>query len=239
MIKGNVKKLAALSLSLALAMSYTAFAQTNLSPKECCNSIECKKTKIGDRKESFNKLINELGLTEKDITDARGSGKTLFDLAKAKGYTPEQVRSKALMIKTDALNKAVSEGKITKEKAEDIKKRITERTNKWDGSLDFHKGKHKRDFSRKLADIKELGITAEDIDEARKSNKSIFDLVKEKKGLTADQVRDSLIKMKEKDLKEDVSEGELTQEKADEIFKKYCTKIKGWDGKFKSHKRED
>jgi lipoate-protein ligase A len=239
MIKGNVRKLAALSLSLALAMSYTAFAQTNLSPKEGCNSAECVKVRTGDKKDYFNKLVNELGLTEKDIIDARSNGKSLFDLAKTKGYSPDQVRSKALKIKTENLNKAVSEGKLTKEKAEEITRRIEERFKNWDGSLNFNKGNHEHSFFHDLDDLKELGITEEDIKKAKESNKSLFDIVKEKKGLNADQVRDSLIKMKEKDLKEDVSEGELTQEKANEILEKYKMKIKDWDGKFKSHKREN
>lgn len=239
MIKGNVRKLAALSLSLALAVSYTTFAQTNTSPKECCNSVECKKARIGDRKESFNKLVNELGLTEKDLIDARSNGKSLFDLAKTKGYTPDQVRSMAIKIKTEKLNKAVSEGKLTKEKAEEITKRIEERFKNWDGSLNFNKGKHEHNFLHKLDDLEELGITAEDIKKAKESDKSLFDIVKEKKGLNADQVRDSLIKIKEKDLKEDVSEGELTQEKANEILEKFKTKIKDWDGKFKSHERDN
>jgi len=142
MFKTKTKKIAALTLSLSILIGSTAFAKTSTNPKEPINPEK----KIGERNHKrgpgkCKKLasIKELGLTEEEIINARNSGKTLFDLAKEKkGLTPEQVRSILIKTKTDAINKKVAEGKITKEKADMILPKMKSRIENWDGSLKPH-----------------------------------------------------------------------------------------------------
>lgn len=82
------------------------------------------------------KAFKELGLTEQDIEEARKSGKTIFDIAKEKkGLSPEQVKAIMIKSKTEAINKKVSEGKITKEKADEIIAKMKKRIENWDGKL--------------------------------------------------------------------------------------------------------
>jgi len=66
-------------------------------------------------------LKNKLGLTDKEITDGLTSGKTVYDLAKAKGMTEEQFQAALLEEKSKALDAAVTKGTITKEQGDTLK----------------------------------------------------------------------------------------------------------------------
>jgi lipoate-protein ligase A len=225
MLRGNPKKFTAFSLALLIGLSSTAIAKAASASEgaKAPTKTEAQKMNRGEhRKEEFNKLLNQLGLSKEDLDKARASNKTLFDLAKEKGYTPEQVREIMIKNKTESINKAVSEGKLTQEKADIILKGMKEKLSNWDGS--FNKG-HKG-----FLPLKELGLTEEDIAEARKSGKTIFDLAKEKKGLSPQQVKDIMIKSKTERINKKVSEGKLPKEKADEILSNMKSKIQNWDG---------
>lgn len=147
MTRGNVKKIAAMSIVLAIVFSTTAFASTN-SPAEVAKKISEKvaawegtfASREGRHKKGGpflrDEILAKLGITREDIKTARDAGKSLFDLAKEKkGLTSDQVKAIVIKAKTDEINKRVEEGKITKDKAEEIISRAKERVNAWDGSL--------------------------------------------------------------------------------------------------------
>ncbi|MCM8712062.1 YckD family protein [Clostridium sp. SYSU_GA19001] len=139
MLKGNKTKIAALSLALVALISSPAFAKsasaaddtkTSVSTQAPCEDKKCHKP------DGFFKTFEALGLTKEDIEAARKSGKTIFDLAKEKkGLSPEQVKDIMIKSKTEHINKKVSEGKITKEKADEIITKMKERMKNWDGKL--------------------------------------------------------------------------------------------------------
>jgi len=96
----------------------------------------------------------------------------------------------------------------------------------------LHKGMH----LKKLASIKELGLTEEELIAGSKANKTIFDLAKEKKGLSPDQVKTIIIKSRTEDINKKVSEGKITKEKAEIIIPKMKNRIGKWDGSLKPRK---
>ena len=63
-------------------------------------------------------------MTDKEITDGLNSGKSMYDLAKEKGMTEEQFKAVLLEERNKAVDKAVTEGKITKEEGDAIKVRL-------------------------------------------------------------------------------------------------------------------
>ncbi|MBC2582786.1 hypothetical protein [Clostridium sp. DJ247] len=235
MIKANEKKIMALTISLVLAsggMFFTQNSSVSAEDYQSNNTIEQKDEKKVHKGDSFAKLLSKLGLTAEDIKNAQNSGKTLFDLAKEKGYTPNQVRSMLIEIKTEAINKAVTDGKLTKDQGTTAIKEMKDKISKWDGSMKHHCKKHW--WSKAL---NQLGITDEEIAEAKKSGKNIFDLAKEKKGLTPEQVKSSIIKTNTDTINKKVSEGKITREKGDLIISKMKAKVENWDGTFKELKK--
>ena len=69
-------------------------------------------------------LKNKLGLSEEEIATALSEGKSLHNLAIEKGLTEETFRAALLEEKSNAIDTAVSEGKITSEEAASIKEKL-------------------------------------------------------------------------------------------------------------------
>lgn len=242
MISKKSKLITALSLSIMIALGSTAFAATNSTcnetkkPNKMMGMFKNKKAPGND---GCDQLTQKLGLTKEDIAAAKKSGKTLFDLAKDKGYTPDQVRNMLIEIRTECINEAVTSGKLTKEKADELISKAKEQVSKWDGSMKYFNHNDKNKNCEEFFPIKELGLTKEDIAAAKKSGKTIFDLAKEKKGMTPDQVKAALIKSETDEINKRVSEGKLTKEKADIIIEKVKERIEKWDGSLKPLKQHN
>lgn len=233
MFKRNVLKIAALCMTLILTLSCTVFAAENPAATENDSKTKCRDgcmKQKGHGGGGFKTLIYQLGLSKADLDKASETGKTIFDLAKDKGFTADQVRSMLIKNNTEAINKALADGKLTKNQADSAVKNMTEWVSKWDGSIHKRTGDHKGMFIGSSV-MKELGLTEEELINASNSNKSIYDLAKEKKGLTPEQVKDLIIKSKTNRINEKVKEGKMSKEEADKIITGIKTKIGTWDGK--------
>lgn len=68
-----------------------------------------------------NILKSKLGLSDADITNARNSGETLYDLATDKGMTQDELKASLLEERTKAIDAAVDKGTITKQEGENLK----------------------------------------------------------------------------------------------------------------------
>ena len=78
-------------------------------------------------------IPEKLGITIQDIIQAEKENKTLFDLAKAKGFTTEQVKEMMIEEGTTHINKEVEAGHLSKEKAGLILSEMKNRVDGWDG----------------------------------------------------------------------------------------------------------
>lgn len=74
------------------------------------------------------------------------------------------------------------------------------KTEKQNESIQPDNNKFKDTKFEGLSSIKELRLTTEDIEAAKKSGKTIFDIEKEKNGMTPEQVRSIIIKAKTDDI---------------------------------------
>lgn len=145
----NTKKISALALAFVLSAGISVKAATSLPTTE-------KKHKEGHKIE-FNKDMHkkkhhngihrtakEMGITKKELNEAREKGMNFFELAKKKGYNEQQVKDKMIKNKTETLDKAVEHGRITAEKAAELKENMKKKISEWDGTL-----RSKKDLEQK------------------------------------------------------------------------------------------
>lgn len=121
----------ALALALGIGATATAYADSTAVPSTNTNtSSQCYGFGriTGQRGYEFmtNLLKNKFGISDNDITNARNSGKTMYNLAEEKGVTADQFKSAMLEERTKAIDEAVKNGSVTKEQGDALKARIQE-----------------------------------------------------------------------------------------------------------------
>ncbi|AKN31562.1 hypothetical protein Ccar_12095 [Clostridium carboxidivorans P7] len=122
----------ALTMTLAVGIGATAYASASTGSTSGTNGNNTTHQRVGfarvtgtsgyDYVQSI--LKNNLGMTDKEITDGLNSGKTMYDLAKEKGMTEEQFKAALLEERNKAVDKAVADGKITKEEGTTMKETL-------------------------------------------------------------------------------------------------------------------
>lgn len=145
MIKKNVKLMTTLALVLSLSIGMvTANAATQATTPNNAQKIEHKTCKHNKHQGSvYSILKNNLGFTDVQINAARSSGKTAFDLAKEKGKTPNQLKAMVIDAGSKRIDGEVTNGKITKERADTVKTNLKTKMQNWDGNLK-HKDHEKK-----------------------------------------------------------------------------------------------
>ena len=236
MVKRNFKIMTALAITLSLSSGFiTAHAATLSSSNSNTNkNIEHK---INNNKEGFcnpiySILENKLGFTKAEIDTAAKAGKTAFDLASQKGTTADQLKSMVFDAQSAQIDKMVTSGKLTKDKADAMKGKLTANMQNWDGSL--KQQQHKDGGPNPIYSILEnkLGFTKADIDAAAKAGKTAFDLASQK-GTTADQLKAMVIDAKSQQIDKMVTSGKLTKDKADAMKTKLTADMQNWNGSLK------
>lgn len=121
----------ALTLVLSLGVGVTAYADSK-TPTTTGSGVTCTGYGFGKitgmRGYDFmtNILKNKFGISDSDISTARDSGKTIYDIAKDKGITEDQFKSAMVEERTKAVDEAVKNGSIAEEQGENIKSNIKE-----------------------------------------------------------------------------------------------------------------
>lgn len=145
----KIKKILVLTISSFLMLSSVAFASpvshsSTIENAISVTSITNKMTPDGKQKYChkhrhkmgmITTLKDKFKISEAQFESARTSGKSIFELAKANGYTEEQVRSGLLAEKYKHLDEAVSKGKMDKAKSEAIKAKMKIKMASWDGKV--------------------------------------------------------------------------------------------------------
>lgn len=240
MLKGKNKLITALILGLSLGAGTVVNASTQMDTTEVNTSIQAqpKMHKCnGGQGTLYRVLKDKLGISELEIQNASSSGKTAFDLAKTKGYTPEQLKTILIDEQSKKIDEELKAGKVTKENAVTMKNDFNAKIQKWDGSLkhkEGYGGKHKSAY-KVLKD--KLGYSDSSIEKAVKEGKSAFDLASEKK-VTPDQFKEMVIEEQSKRIDSAVSDGKITKEEGESRKSKLKLHMQNWDGNLK-HKETD
>jgi polyhydroxyalkanoate synthesis regulator phasin len=136
---GRKKIIASIAIALTLGIGATAYAASNggtFAPKQ---RMGLGKITTMRGYQYVSNVLKSLGLSDTDITNARNSGKTLYDLAAEKGITQEEFKAALLNEKTKAIDAAVENGTITKEEGETLKANL--RTNMDNCTGNFGQGR--------------------------------------------------------------------------------------------------
>ncbi|WP_051624229.1 hypothetical protein [Clostridium akagii] len=133
----SLKNISAMTICLLLATNVTVFASTKPADEEHKNPSNSTKIQENSYKRARFKtnVFEKLGITKEDIDNGRKTGKTLFDIAKEKGHSEEDVKKLMIEEKSKYIDDEVQRGAIPKEKAEEIKTHFKEKIEKWDGKL--------------------------------------------------------------------------------------------------------
>lgn len=224
MEKRNLRFMTALAIALLLSTgTVTTHAATISTSSYSSNITNIQNQHKHDCHNPMNSILeNNLGFSKEQIDSATKSGKTAFDLAKEKGKTADDVKNMVIQEQSKHIDQKVSEGKLTKEKADAIKINMKARIKTWDGKL---KSSHHQHSVLE----NQLGFTKAQIDDAARSGKTAFDLAKEK-GKTPDQLKSMIITTHSQELDQMVKDGKMTKEEADTIKTNMKEKIKIWDG---------
>ncbi|GAA0719525.1 hypothetical protein GCM10008905_07690 [Clostridium malenominatum] len=159
MLRKNSSLIATLCITLSLGISSSALALTtpksdeNKNPnnkiegsKDCKDRKDCK-GKNGEHKHKgfiHPDTMEKLGITKDDMRLAKESGKSIFDIIKEKkGLSPKEAKNIIIEDKTNRINKKVEEGKMPKEKADEIIMNMKSRIEKWDGTFPDSKSHRK------------------------------------------------------------------------------------------------
>lgn len=133
-----MKKMLSLTLGIALMTTAgTAYAATpggfgasgpggNSKPSISGNSNQGAVTR-GTTYASNSELLTLLGLDKTTLAKELAAGKTLAEIAEAQGVTAQSVIDLLVSQETAKLDKQVTDGKLTQEKADQMKAALTER----------------------------------------------------------------------------------------------------------------
>jgi hypothetical protein len=80
-------------------------------------------------------LVNYIGATDSDFKEAKLLHKTAYDVAKDKGFSEEQLKMFINQERVRPIDELILNRKISDEVGEQVKEKIVEHTNCWDGSL--------------------------------------------------------------------------------------------------------
>lgn len=131
-----------------------------------------------------------LGVDEATIKDQLKQGKTLAQIAQDKGVTEDVLLQKLTDAENQAIDSAVTAGKITQTQADKMKSGLADRLKKEVENTVKHegheKGRHEA-FADPAALAKALGITKQELMTALQSGQSVAELA-QSKGISEDQL---------------------------------------------------
>ncbi|MDS0526914.1 hypothetical protein NNC19_14575 [Clostridium sp. SHJSY1] len=131
-MKGK-KLILGLAITLTMGLGITAYASNDSNNATQSNSTTVSshqkaglKRATGMRGYDFTESIlkNKLGMTDEEISNGLNSEKTVYDLAKDKGMSESDFKAAVLEEKNKAIDKAATDGTITKEEGDSIKETL-------------------------------------------------------------------------------------------------------------------
>jgi hypothetical protein len=122
------KLILGLTMAITIALGATAYATST----ETAASTNCTHQRVGFASATGMRgydyvttvLKNKLGMTDTEITDGFNSGKTMYALAKENGMTEDEFKAALLEERNKAIDKAVTDGTITKENGDSMKETL-------------------------------------------------------------------------------------------------------------------
>lgn len=216
------RKITLLGLGCVLSLAITAGA-VYASTGSTTNANAQSKHKGGGEA-----IAQILGMDAQSLGQELKSGKTLAQIAADKGIDTDTLKQKLQSNLNDRLDKAVANGKLTAEKAEQIKTQEADKLDKkinepWTGQKE--KGKHGFDnkgMAQTLQSV--LGLDAAQLKEQFKSGKSLAQIATDK-GISQDDLKAKLQAAMEAHIDQAVKDQKLTADQAAQMKSKLPEKM--------------
>lgn len=152
-------------------------------------------------------LAEAFGMTTEEFQAAQQEGKSLWEIAKEQNLTVAEYQAKMDEARQNALEKAVADGVITQEQADQF------------NALKEGRGERREQMSE-LHDIMqaavaaEFGLTVEELEAQHDAGKTMMDFAVEQ-GLTVEEFEGKMTTARTNALNQAVADGLITQEQAD------------------------
>lgn len=199
-------------------------AQDAETPAEEATQDETNRGDRGNREarksERREALAEILGMSADELSEALRSGSTIAEIAEAQGVDVQSVSDYLVDLANERIDQAVANGDLTEEEAAEKRSEAAEkveatingeRSDRGHKGQRGHRGGQKGERSETLADV--LGITAEELREAKQAGTTIAELA-EANGVSVDAVVEALVAEAAERVEGAVESGRLTDEEA-------------------------
>ena len=133
MKKRKIKVILGIALSVVIMLSAPPVYAASVEGNIVSNNHQ------GYRPIHNAKILERFNLTEEDLINAEKTNKSFFEITKAKGFDDKEVRNIIIEEKYKIIDEKVKSGKLTKEEGDNIKVKVKESIEKWDGKLNPEK----------------------------------------------------------------------------------------------------
>ncbi|MTV49237.1 hypothetical protein GJ688_09630 [Heliobacillus mobilis] len=167
----------------------------------------------------FEGLAAILGMEQSALKTELQSGKTILDIAQAKGISKDDLIAKMVADAETRIDQAVKDGKLTSDKAVQMKANLKDRLiaaveRKADPSKADGKRGMLGNHLQKVTEI--LNMQPNELRDEMKAGKSLAEIA-QSKGIAPEDLKAKLIEAAKQDIDSLVQQGKMTQEKADQV----------------------
>jgi predicted DNA-binding protein YlxM (UPF0122 family) len=152
---------------------------------------------MGKGNKDMDSIASLLGIDQQELLAQLKAGKSIAEIAEAQGKTEQEVIDAIVQIRQQSIDQFVQSGKLTQEKADQIKAELPDQVKQFVEMQGMAK-RHLMIMDNNLNNIaQEIGITQQELIDQLKAGKSIAE-VAEAQGKTEAQLIDALLQ-REKD----------------------------------------
>ncbi|GAV22187.1 DUF2680 domain-containing protein [Carboxydothermus pertinax] len=199
--------------------------------KQMVNSVDLGPKGFGHRGFGVvgpDELASFLGINVNTLISQQQSGKTLVEIAKAKGKTETELINFIVTKEKEKINQLVKDGKITQTQADNFLKNIETRVKNMVNSTALGpKGfGHRGGFRVTPAELASfLGIDVNTLISQQQSGKTLVEIAKAK-GKTETELINFIVTKEKEKINQLVKDGKITQTQADNFLKNIETRVK-------------
>ena len=165
-----------------------------------------------------------IGISPDDLRNQVRGGKTIAQVATEHGVDPANVVNAIVAALTQQIDQKAAAGTIDAGRAEQAKQKLPDVASRFVNETKQRRG-HRVLKDAVQAAAKEIGVSVEELKDARKSGKSIAQVAKDH-NKSVDDVVKAVVKAATSDVDQAVKDGKLDSQKADQIKQKLPDRVK-------------
>jgi uncharacterized protein (DUF433 family) len=167
-----------------------------------------------------------IGVSPQDLAGQIRGGKTVAAVATEHNVDPAGVVNAVVAALTQQIDQAAAQGKIDGTRADQAKQKLPDFANRFVNETKSNQGRGRavlKDAANAAA--KEIGVSVDDLKQARKDGKSIAQVAKDH-NKSVDDVVNAIVKQATSHVDQAVKDGKLDSKKADQIKQKLPDRAK-------------